>query len=157
ARPLIGGPGPPPPADAPGLLDVDGLDGRFPVTTPIGKSIVHAVRDVSFSIRRATTLGLVGESGSGKSTVAAALTGLVKPDAGTAARGGTDVFGVSRAEEKALRRRISLVFQDPFSSLNSRTRVGLAIAEPLFVHRLSQRKRGGRSREVQLLELGGGP
>ena len=157
ARPFIGGPGPPPPADAPVLLDVDGLDVRFPVTTPIGKSIVHAVRDVSFSIRRGTTLGLVGESGSGKSTVAAALTGLVKPDAGTATMGGTDVFGVPRAEEKALRRRISLVFQDPFSSLNSRTRVGLAIAEPLFVHRLAKGKRGRRSRVAELLDLVGLP
>jgi peptide/nickel transport system ATP-binding protein len=158
ARPLIGGTGPPrAPRDAPLLLEVDGLDVRFPVTTLVGKSVVHAVRDVSFSIRRGTTLGLVGESGSGKSTVAAALTGLVKPDAGTATLGGTDVFGARRADEKALRRRISLVFQDPFSSLNSRTRVGLAIAEPLFVHRLATGKRGRQSRVAELLDLVGLP
>ena len=157
ARPLIGGTGPPPRAHAPVLLEVDGLDVRFPVTTPVGKSIVHAVRDVSFSIRRGTTLGLVGESGSGKSTVAAALTGLVKPDAGTATMGATDVFGVRGAEEKALRRRISLVFQDPFSSLNPRTRVGPAIAEPLFVHRLAKGKRGRQSRVAELLDLVGLP
>ena len=88
ARPLVGGTGPPPPAAEPtpttALLDVDGLDVRFDVNTPVGKSTVHAVKDLSFRIRRGTTLGLVGESGSGKSTVAAALTGLVKPDAGTA-------------------------------------------------------------------------
>ena len=75
--------GPPPaPADAPVLLRVDGLDVRFDVRTPVGKSTVHAVKDLSFEIRRGTTLGLVGESGSGKSTVAGALTGLVTPDAG---------------------------------------------------------------------------
>jgi peptide/nickel transport system ATP-binding protein len=158
ARPLIGGTGPAPaPVDAPVLLHVDGLDVRFPVTTPVGKSIIHAVRDVSFSIRRGTTLGLVGESGSGKSTVAAALTGLVKPDAGTATLGATDVFAVRGADEKALRSRISLVFQDPFSSLNSRTRVGVAIAEPLFVHRLVKGKRGRQSRVAELLDLVGLP
>ena len=73
-----------------------GLDVRFPVTTPIGRSTVHAVKDLSFQIRRGTTLGLVGESGSGKSTVAAALTGLVQPDAGTATLDGADVLGVRR-------------------------------------------------------------
>ena len=93
ARPLVGGSGPPPaPADAEVLLDVDGLDVRFPVTTPVGRTTIHAVQDLSFQIRRGTTLGLVGESGSGKSTVAAALTGLVKPDAGRALLDGTDVL-----------------------------------------------------------------
>jgi peptide/nickel transport system ATP-binding protein len=158
ARPLLGGAGPPPAtANAPVLLEVDGLDVRFPIRTPVGKSIVHAVRDVSFSIRRGTTLGLVGESGSGKSTVAAALTGLVKPEAGTAALGDTDVFGVRGAQKKALCRRISLVLQDPFSSLNPRTRVGAAIAEPLFVHRLAIGKHGRESRVAQLLDLVGLP
>ena len=85
---------------------------------------MHAVKDLSFQIRRGTTLGLVGESGSGKSTVAAALTGLVEPDGGSAPWTGIDVFGVRGAAEKALRRRISLVFQDPFSSLNPRVRGG---------------------------------
>jgi peptide/nickel transport system ATP-binding protein len=73
ARPLVGRSEPAPaPADAPVLLRVDGLDVRFGVTTPAGRSTVHAVKHVSFEIRRGTTLGLVGESGSGKSTVAGA-------------------------------------------------------------------------------------
>jgi peptide/nickel transport system ATP-binding protein len=158
ARPRIGVSGPPPvPEDVPALLRVEGLDVRFPVRTPVGKSIVHAVKDLSFEIRRGETLGLVGESGSGKSTVAGALTGLVKPDAGTAALDGIDVFTVRRAEEKDLRRRISLVFQDPFSSLNPRARVGTTIGEPLFVHRLANGRHARQTRVAELLELVGLP
>ncbi len=158
ARPLIGGGAPTPvAADAPVVLRVDGLEVRFGVTTPAGRSIVHAVKDLSFSIRRGSTLGLVGESGSGKSTVAGALTGLVEPHAGTASLDGADVFGVRGAAEKALRRRISLVLQDPFSSLDPRTRVGAAIGEPLFVHRLAKGTSGRRARVAELLDLVGLP
>jgi peptide/nickel transport system ATP-binding protein len=158
ARPLIDDRGPPPPLEgAPVLLKVDGLDVRFDVPTPVGKSVVHAVKDISFQIRRGTTLALVGESGSGKSTVAGALTGLVKPDAGTAGLGGSDVFGVRRRDEKALRRRISLVLQDPFSSLDPRTRVGVAIGEPLVVHRLAKGKHRRHQRVTELLDLVGLP
>lgn len=157
ARPLVGRPGPPPVPDAPVLLEVNGLDVRFEVSTPVGKSTVHAVKDLSFRIRRGTTLGLVGESGSGKSTVASALTGLVRSDAGTATLGGSDVFGVRGSAEKALRRRIGLVFQDPFSSVNPRARVGSAIGEPLIVHRLAKGRRGRAARVAELLELVGLP
>ncbi|OBB59462.1 glutathione ABC transporter ATP-binding protein [Mycobacterium sp. 852013-51886_SCH5428379] len=154
ARPVVGGDGPAPAdPDAPVLLDVQGLDVRFDVSGPTGRSTVHAVRDVSFAIRRGSTLGLVGESGSGKSTVAAALTGLVKPAAGTATLDGDDVFGVTGRAVKPLRRRISLVFQDPFSSLNSRNRIGSAIAEPLVVHGLADGRTARRKRVGELLEL----
>lgn len=155
ARPLVGRPGPPPVPDAPVLLDVNGLDVRFEVSTPVGKSTVHAVKDLSFQIRQGTTLGLVGESGSGKSTVASALTGLARPDAGSATLGDSDVFGVRGSAEKALRRRIGLVFQDPFSSVNPRARVGSAIGEPLIVHRLAKDRRGRAARVAELLELVG--
>ena len=155
ARPLIGASGPPPPAHAAVLLRVEGLDVRFPVTTPVGRSTVHAVKDLSFQIRRGTTLGLVGESGSGKSTVAATLTGLVEPDAGSASLDDVDVLGVHGRAEKAMRKRISLVFQDPFSSLNPRTRAGTAIAEPLRVHRLAKGRLARRKRVDELLELVG--
>jgi ABC-type glutathione transport system ATPase component len=72
------------PANAPVLREVNGLDVRFGMTTPVGKSIVHAVRDVSFSIRLGTTLGLVGKSGSGKSTVASCA--CARPSSGTRER-----------------------------------------------------------------------
>jgi len=158
ARPLVGGSGPPPaPDEAETLLEVDELDVRFDVTTPVGKSVIHAVKNLSFQIRRGSTLGLVGESGSGKSTVAAALTGLIKPDAGTARLGHADVIGVRGSAEKALRRRISLVFQDLFSSLNPRARVGTAIDEPLRVHGLNRGRRERQARVGELLELVGLP
>ncbi len=158
ARPLVGRSEPAPaPDDAAVLLRVDRLDVRFPVTTPVGKSIVHAVKDISFEIRRGTTLGLVGESGSGKSTVAATLTGLVQPTAGTAHLDDVEIFEVRGAAEKPLRRRIGLVFQDPFSSLNPRVRVQTAIEEPLRVHGLTKGRRARGDRVSQLLELVGLP
>ncbi len=103
---------PPPAQDAPVLLTVRGLDVRYSVTRPGSTAIVHAVKDLSFEIRQATTLGLVGESGSGKSTVALALAGLAKPHAGTASLAGTDVFAIRGSDEAALRGRISLVWRD---------------------------------------------
>lgn len=146
ARPLVDGPGPDPaPEDAPVLLRVSGLDVHY--------GGVHAVKDVSLRVRRATTLGIVGESGSGKSTVAAALTGLATPSAGTATLDSDDVFAGGRE----LRRRISLVFQDPFASLNPRARVSAAIGEPLRVHRLAAGRRGRAERVAQLLDLVGLP
>lgn len=158
ARPLVGGDGPPSAdPDAPVLLAVDGLDVRFDVSGPTGRSTVQAVQDLSFQIRRGSTLGLVGESGSGKSTVAAALTGLVAPHAGSATLDGVDVLAVRGADEKRLRRRISLVFQDPFSSLNLRMRVGAAIGEPLAVHKLVDGRAGRRARVAELLDLVGLP
>ncbi|MGU3651739.1 ABC transporter ATP-binding protein [Mycolicibacterium sp. A43C] len=143
ARPLLDGTGPPAaPADTEVLLDVRGLEVRY--------GGVRAVDDVSFQIRRGTTLGLVGESGSGKSTVAAALTGLVKPDGGTAVLDGADVL-----HRKADRRRIGMVFQDPFASLNPRMAVGVSIAEPLVVHRLVDGRAQRRARVAELLEMVG--
>lgn len=158
ARPVIGAHRPAPiPDDAPVLLDVEGLDVRFPVTTPTGRTTVHAVRDLSFQIRRGATLGLVGESGSGKSTVAAALTGQVTPEAGTVRLDGADVLARRRRADKALRRRIGLVFQDPFSSLDPRAPVGSAIGEPLRVHRLAGDRAGRKARTAELLDLVGLP
>ncbi|AFM18043.1 ATPase component of various ABC-type transport systems with duplicated ATPase domain [Mycolicibacterium chubuense NBB4] len=157
SRPVLDGSGPPAVADAETLLRVTELDVRYAVTTPLGRTTVHAVDNVSFEIRRGTTLGLVGESGSGKSTVAAALTGLATPDRGTATLDGTDVFGVRGAAARALRRRIGLVFQDPFSSLNPRARVDSSISEPLTVHKLVDGKAARGKRVGELLDLVGLP
>ncbi|MFQ6485380.1 dipeptide ABC transporter ATP-binding protein [Brachybacterium epidermidis] len=155
ARPLIGVAAPPtPPGESPMLLDVQDLDVKFQVRTPTGSRTIHAVDDVSFQVRKGHTLGIVGESGSGKSTIANALTGLVEPEAGTATLTGTDLFQLSRRERRDVRRRLAMVFQDPFSSLNPRTEIGTSIAEPLKVHGLGGTDKGSRKGRVQeLLDL----
>jgi peptide/nickel transport system ATP-binding protein len=121
------------------------------------RPIVHAVDDVTLDIHAQETLALVGESGSGKSTVAAALTGLVAPDDGRVSLDGTDVLAVRGRAERALRRRISLVLQDPFSSLDPRRAVGTAIGEPLAVHRMVSGRRQRDARVAELLDLVGLP
>ncbi|MEZ0338584.1 ABC transporter ATP-binding protein [Mycobacterium sp. pV006] len=157
ARPVVERDGPEPVPSAEPLLQVEHLDVEFTVSTPVGRTKVHAVKDVSFTIRQGTTLGLVGESGSGKSTIAACLTGLVTPDAGTATLAGVDVLGAKGRAAKALRRRIGLVLQDPFSSLDPRARIGTSIAEPLVVHRLADSRDARRARVAELLDLVGLP
>ncbi|VXB91982.1 ABC transporter ATP-binding protein [Pseudoclavibacter sp. 8L] len=146
ARPRLGKAKPTPAKpDATTILQVSALDVRFPIQTPKGRSHVHAVDGVSFELRQGTTLGIVGESGSGKSTIANALTGLVKPTGGTATLEGLDVLKA----DNQLRRRIAMVFQDPFSSLDPRMSVGQSVAEPLRVHRLP----AGGSRSARIDEL----
>jgi len=92
------------------------------------------VDDVSFSIRRGETLGLVGESGSGKSTVARMLLRLVEPTAGEVRYAGEDLLGMSSREMRRMRRRMQIVFQDPFAALNARMSVQEILAEPFAIH-----------------------
>lgn len=134
----------PPVPESEVLLAASRLDVRFPITTPTGRKIIHAVDDVSFEVRKGTTLALVGESGSGKSTIANALTGLVRPRSGTATLGGVDVLRAKRVE----RRRIAVVFQDPFASIDPRRSVGDALEEPLRVHRLGGPTKATRQARV---------
>ena len=156
ARPALGKSAPPaPPAADQPLLQVRDLDVRFSVQAPAGRTVVHAVQGVSFDVRAGRTLGIVGESGSGKSTIANALTGLIKPHGGTAALRGTDVLGARGDERKRVRRSISLVFQDPFSSLNGRNPIEVSLQEPLRVHRLARGRREERRRIVELLDMVG--
>ncbi|WP_129336355.1 dipeptide ABC transporter ATP-binding protein [Cellulomonas endophytica] len=154
ARPLLGQHRPAPaPASAEPLLTVEGLDVRFAVASPAGRTHVHALDDVSFVLRRGHTLGVVGESGSGKSTIANVLTGLVRPQGGRADLAGVDVLQQRGKALKALRRRIAMVFQDPFSSLNTRSTVGTSVSEPLVVHGLAGGRGGARARVAELLRL----
>jgi peptide/nickel transport system ATP-binding protein len=150
ARPRLGAAAPPVTDGGEVLLSVRDLDVRFSVSSAAGRSVVHAVDDVSFDVRRGRTLGIVGESGSGKSTIANVLTGLVRPHGGSAELAGEDVL--HRASHD-LRRRIAMVFQDPFSSLDPRMRAGESIAEPLRVHRLPSDGRSRGHRVAELLEL----
>jgi ABC-type glutathione transport system ATPase component len=94
----------------------------------------RVVDDVSFEIRRGETMGLVGESGSGKSTVARMLLRLIEPTAGEVRYGGVDLLAAGSNEMREMRRRMQIVFQDPFAALNPRMRVREILAEPFAIH-----------------------
>lgn len=103
-------------------------------------AIVKAVDDVSFTIAAGETLGLVGESGSGKTTVGRAVLRLELPTEGTVRFEGTDLATLQPAELRALRRRMQIVFQDPFASLNPRRTVGASVGEGIEIHKLVPRR-----------------
>ena len=119
------------------LIEVNDLKKHFPIRKGIlGRVVnnVHAVDGVSFSIAEGETLGLVGESGCGKTTVARTVLRLIEPTSGQIKVNGQEIVGLSKAEMRPLRRQMQIVFQDPFSSLNPRIRVGEIVGEPLKVH-----------------------
>jgi oligopeptide/dipeptide ABC transporter ATP-binding protein len=138
------------------LLDVRELCVRFPGPREgRTRSWVHAVEDVSFAVDRGQTLGLVGESGSGKSTIGNALTRLVTPTSGTVHLDGQDVLAARGAPARALRRRIAMVFQDPYASLDPRRTAGATVREPMDVHRMRSGRAERNRRVAQLLDLVG--
>ncbi len=123
------------------LLKVEGLVKNFELRANSGirrsKRIVQAVSDVSFSVGRGETLGIVGESGSGKTTVGRCVMGLLDPTSGSIMFDGNDITKLSFEEMRVLRRRLQIVFQDPFASLDPKMTVGASIAEPLVVQEVS--------------------
>lgn len=112
------------------------------------KREVHAAREVTLDLRRGETLGIVGESGSGKTTVARCLVRLLQPDGGTIELGGLDLAPLSRRALRPHRKRIQMVFQDPFASLNPRRMVGDILAEGPITHGESRSKAYARGREI---------
>jgi peptide/nickel transport system ATP-binding protein len=114
--------------------------------------LLHAVHDVSFEIRRGETLGLVGESGCGKSTVARLIVGLYRPSSGSITFAGIDLAALSTGRgPRALRRKLQMIFQDPYASLNPRWRVADIVAEPIRAQRLVRGARAVRARVDALL------
>ena len=118
---------------------------------------VRAVDRVSFELYPGETLGIVGESGSGKSTVGRILLGLTKPDEGDISIGGIDLASASRSQMRSIRKRLQVVFQDPYSSLNPRMRIGAILAEPIKYYGLVGAKKAREARVHELLELVGLP
>ena len=135
------------------LVELENVKVYFPIRSGLvlDRHIgdIKAVDDVTFEIRRGETLGLVGESGCGKSTVGRAILRLYKPTAGRIRFDGEDITERNEGDLRPLRRRMQLIFQDPFSSLNPRHSVGRIVGEPMRVHGLTGRRgQSGRIREL---------
>src|SRR5436190_19213905 len=138
------------------LLEVSHLTKRF--TRGRGwfqaARVTTAVDDVSFSIEAGESFGLVGESGSGKTTTGRCILRLVEPTAGHVRFKGDDVLAFSPSRMRRARRDMQIVFQDPYSSLNPRMRVGAIVEEPLLIHNIGSRTER-RARVAELFELVG--
>jgi oligopeptide transport system ATP-binding protein len=123
------------------ILEVVSLQKKFPVHQSFGnwfgkKSYLSAVKDVSFRLYEGETYGLVGESGSGKSTTGRTILGLTPASSGQVIYQNKDVVKLPKKELRRFRKDIQLVFQDPFSSLNPRKRIGRILEEPLIIHKM---------------------
>jgi peptide/nickel transport system ATP-binding protein/oligopeptide transport system ATP-binding protein len=119
------------------LVEVEHLTKRFPVKQGVfarGHLQVHAVEDVSFTVRRGETLGIVGESGCGKSTTARLVTRLLDPTGGTVRFDGRDITHLSQRKLRPVRREMQMIFQDPYSSLNPRKTIGQIVGAPFAIH-----------------------
>ena len=120
------------------LLEVKGLSKRFPIKKGLvfKKTVgeVHAVTDVSFTVGRNEIVSIVGESGSGKTTIAKMVSGLLNPTSGSILFEGKEMWQSNKSELKEIRKKIGIVFQDPYASLNPRMKIHEIISEPLAIH-----------------------
>ena len=119
------------------------------------KGLLHAVEDVSLQVNNGETLGIVGESGCGKSTLGRTILHLLEPTGGEIFFEGKNITNVRGAELKALRQRMQIIFQDPFSSLNPRMTVGQIIGEPLRIYKLTKSKEEYNNRINELMDMVG--
>lgn len=140
------------------LVHVETLSKAYPISGGLfaPKIAVHALNGVTFDIARGESLGVVGESGCGKTTLALALIRLLEPDSGSIYFNGQDITHLKQKKLRPLRRRMQMIFQDPFASLNPRMPAGEIIEEPLLVHRVGSKKER-RQRVAELLDLVGLP
>ncbi|MDE0892511.1 MAG: dipeptide/oligopeptide/nickel ABC transporter ATP-binding protein, partial [Planctomycetota bacterium] len=126
------------------LLEITDLKKHFPVGNrgifKDGRRILRAVDGVSFNLERGQTLGLVGESGCGKSTTARTIIGLHPATSGSVKLEGKELTSLSRSEWLPLRRRVQMIFQDPYASLDPRQTVSSILTEPLTIHKLAKPK-----------------
>ncbi|MDI9547171.1 MAG: dipeptide ABC transporter ATP-binding protein [Chloroflexota bacterium] len=141
------------------LLEVSGLKMHFPITKGIilqrQVGAIKAVDGINFTMFKGETLGLVGESGCGKSTTGRAILQLYRPTAGDVVFEGKDLTKTKGEELRKMRRRMQMIFQDPYASLNPRMTVGSIIGEPLEVHGIGSTKRERQERVQELLKIVG--
>ena len=131
------------------LLQVEHLVKHFPVG---GGKVVHAVDDVSFTITRGKTLGLVGESGCGKSSCARTIIRIYEPTSGKILLDGEDISGLTQKQLLPHRRKMQMIFQDPYASLNARMTVQDIVAEPLRAHKICNSRAEERDMVIHMLE-----
>ena len=137
------------------LVEVRDLKKHFPIRGGVLSRVVASVKavdGVSFAIRRGEVLGLVGESGSGKTTVGRTLLRLIEPTGGRIFFDGQDITELPREKLRPFRRRMQIIFQDPFSSLNPRMTVGDIIAEPLLIHGIGKTPKERTERVAEILK-----
>lgn len=138
------------------LLSVRGLKKHFPITSGIilqrQVGAVKAVDDVSFDVFKGETLGVVGESGCGKSTTGRTVLQLYKPTAGSVVFEGKELTTLPPEELRQMRRRMQMIFQDPFASLNPRMSVGRIVSEPLRIHKVIDNRKEEQEYVENLLE-----
>lgn len=137
------------------LLEVKNLTKRFPIKGGLfGKEIasVKAVNDVSFTINKGETLGLVGESGCGKTTLGRCLLRLIEPTEGSVFFKGQDITRLDPLQMRQMRRKMQIIFQDPYASLNPRMTIGNILSEPLEIHKLFHTKEEKQKRLKTLLD-----
>ncbi len=134
------------------LVEVDDLKVHFPIRSGIFKTVkgsVKAVDGVTFEVRRGETLGLVGESGCGKSTIGRAMIRLREPTSGSVRFDGTDLAKLDSGALRRMRRRMQIIFQDPYGSLDPRMTVGSIVSEPIETHHLAE----GAAKKERVAEL----
>ncbi len=154
---LTGSPGAPRRHDPANIVEVDDLKVHFLIRSGIfqtEKGTVKAVDGVTFEVRRGETLGLVGESGCGKSTIGRAMIRLREPTAGTVRFDGVDLASLKTGDLRRMRRRMQIIFQDPYGSLDPRMTVGSIVSEPIETHKLAEGA-AKKERVADLLRLVG--
>ncbi|MDO4267042.1 MAG: dipeptide ABC transporter ATP-binding protein [Eubacteriales bacterium] len=135
------------------LLVVRGLKQYYPVKGGLGKGVsyVKAVDDVDFEVRRGEVFGIVGESGCGKSTLGKSVCKLVEPTAGSIVLDGEEISGYTPKQMRPVRKKMQMVFQDPYASLNPRMSVRDIVAEPLLIHGLTKTRQETDQVVIELL------